>query len=315
MNTNATLSKRPLGKTGLSITPIGLGGAWLGYNGHTLVHEDGAATVLRALELGVNLIDTSGGYGRGESERIIGMGLAEWRRRGGRREDIVISTKTGTRWGAWRDYSAAATYRSVETSLIALGLDTIYVLLIHDPEHLEPALQPGGALEALKDMKARGLIRAIGLGVRNLDFHRRCIETGDFDVSLTFGDYNLLNQAAAREMLPLAEARGIGVFNGMAIEYGLLGGRDPLEVAREKPQHQHPPQKFQRARAQWLWAQEHGVDLLGLNLHFCVRKPWVSSTLVGAASPDEVEADVQAFLKPIPESIWPELDRWMTANE
>jgi D-threo-aldose 1-dehydrogenase len=109
--------KRRLGRTNLYVTPLGLGGAWLGRmpDGHS--EEVGVATVLRALELGINLIDTSAGYGDGRSERYIGIALEEWYRRGGRREDIVISTKTGTRSWSRRDYSAAGTRRSVEKSL------------------------------------------------------------------------------------------------------------------------------------------------------------------------------------------------------
>lgn len=300
---------QPLGRTGLRVTPIGLGGGWLGYTGgKTFDHEAGVATVLRALELGINLIDTSPLYGHGESERIIGAALREWFGRGHRRDSVVISTKTGTRLDSPGDYSARATRRSVELSLTTLGLDHIDILHIHDPHDLEPALQPGGALDALRDLCAQGVIRAIGLGVRSLDFHRRCIETGEFDVSLTYGDYNLLSQDAAADLLPLAQARQVGVLNGMAIMYGLLGGDDPRQVARQS-NRRFSPALVERAHQLWQWAGERGVDLLALNLQYCARRPWVSSTLVGASQPAEIEADARAFARTVPPQVWREFER------
>ncbi len=305
MSINTILhATRTLGRAGLSVTAIGLGGGWLGYTGgDTIDYDAGVATVLRALELGVNLIDTSPAYMRGESERIIGMALREWFARGHPRQSVVISTKTGTRPDSAGDYSAEATRRSVELSLRALGVNTIDVLHIHDPKDIEPALQPGGALDALKALRAQGVIRAIGLGVRNLAFHRRCIETGDFDVSLTYGDYNLLCQDAAADLLPLAQARGVGILNGMAVMYGLLGGDDPREVVRQN-RRQFAPALVERAYQLWQWAGARGVDVLALNLQFCVRRGWVASTLVGASRPAEIEADVRAFAQTLTPDLW-----------
>ena len=309
MTTHLLHPARTLGRTGLRVTPIGLGGGWLGYTGGQTIDQDaGVATVLRALELGVNLIDTSPAYGRGESERMIGIALREWFGRRHSRESVVISTKTGTRPDNHGDYSATATWRSVELSLATLGVDHIDIVHVHDPRDIEPALQPGGAVEALKDLRARGLIRAIGLGVRDLAFHRRCIETGDFDVSLTYGDYNLLRQDAAADLLPLAQSCQVGILNGMAIMYGLLGGDDPRQVARQS-NRPFPPAMVQQACQLWQWANGRGIDLLALNLQFCARRPWVASTLVGASRPAEIEADARAFAQTVTPQVWREFDR------
>jgi aryl-alcohol dehydrogenase-like predicted oxidoreductase len=300
----STAERRPLGRSGIMVTPLGLGGAWLGYvpnNGHR--DEDvGIATVLRALALGIRLIDTSGGYG--DSERIIGKALQEWYRRGGRREDLVISTKTGTRTQP-RDYSAAGTQRSVETSLKLLQTDYIDAMLVHDPETLDPVFAADGALEALQQLKAQGVIRAIGLGVRKHEYHQHCIQSGAFDVSLTYGDYNLLDQSAATGVLPWAEQHGVGVFNAMVVEYGLLGGRDPLEVIQGRKNVRAA--KVQQARALWEWAQSHGINLLAVALQYSAREPRIASTLVGARNPGEIEADVEAFSQVVPEHLWADL--------
>jgi len=302
--TPLALTKRELGHTGLHVTPLGLGGAHLGWTPEGYSDELAAATVHRAFELGVNLIDTSPMYG--ESQRRIGLALEGWYGAGGRREDIVISTKTGRSSDGASDYSAEGTRRSVQESLRLLRTDYLDILLVHDPVELSPVLGPGGALEALKELKDEGVIRAIGLGVRSHELHQRCIETGDFEVSLTHCDYNLVEQSAAEGVLAPAAAHDVGVLNGAAVLLGLLGGRDPREVAPRLGAFA-TAERVERACALWDWAQARGVNLLALNLQFCMREPRITSTLVGASNPAEIEADLAAVSESIPEDIWREL--------
>ena len=312
---NSLLAKRRLGRTDLYVTPLGLGGVWLGRTLEGFSEDAGVAAVLRALELGINLIDTSAGYGGGRSERCIGIALEEYLSRGGRREDIVLSTKTGTRIPNQKDFSAPGTKRSVEKSLELLKTDYLDAVLVHDPEDLTPVLAPGGALEALREFKEKGIIRAIGLGVRSHEFHRCFIETGDCDVALTYRDFNLLDQSVVEGVLKLAARYEVGVLNGMPIIKGLLGGGDPLKVARKMqeagdriPRPYHPQTgEVQRARALWEWAESRGASLLALNLQFCLRETRISSTLVGASNPAEIEADVAALSERIPKEVWQEL--------
>jgi aryl-alcohol dehydrogenase-like predicted oxidoreductase len=293
---------------------LGLGGAWIGQTADGAKDESAVRTVVRAVELGINLIDTSGMYQRGESERRIGLALEELRRRGVRREDLVISSKTGTRTHP-HDYSGDGTKRSIEASLKALRTDYLDLALVHDPHSLEPVLAPGQALDTLQQLKEQGVVRAIGLGVRDRGFHCRLIESGRIDVSLTYHDYNLLYRQAADDLLPAAAARGVGVMNGMAILGGLLGGRDPLEVAGElnSPSlgarhniYHARGTEAQRARAFWDFAREHNIPLLALNLQFIFREPRIASTLLGASSPEEIEEDVRMAQFPLPAELWNE---------
>jgi D-threo-aldose 1-dehydrogenase len=316
------LPRRALGRTGLQVTPIGLGGAYLGYRregDHFMTDEDlGTATVLRALELGINLIDTSAGYiGGSRSEEIIGLALERWFRAGGKREDLVISTKTGTRDRQNRgphNYSAEATRESVETSLALLKCSYLDVVLVHDPDDLDPVLAPGGAWEALKTMKSQGLLRAMGLGVRSHAFHRRLIATGDCDVCLTYSDFNLANQSAASGVLEPATAANVGVLNGTSLFHGLLlGDRSPESVATQRAQQQWSPTltespEWRRAVAQaqhaWIAAQRYGVSFLALAIQFVVRDARVSANVLGASTPAQIEADIAALQTPIPDGIW-----------
>ncbi len=301
---SSMLHKRRLGRTEVQVTALGLGGAHLGRTADGFRDELAVATVHRALELGINLVDTSPMYG--DSERRVGLALAEWYRRGGRREDIILSTKSGHDDKGNKDFSADGTRRSVERSLRRLRTDYIDILLVHDPDDLESVFQRGGALEALQQLKDEGVIRAIGLGARPHEFHRRCIASGAFDVVLTFCDYNLLDQSAAAGVLEPAVAQDVGVLNGAAIMLGLLGGEDPRVVAPRLGAFA-TRQRVERATQLWEWARDSGISLLALNLQFCLREPRIAATLVGARNPAEVQADVQAVNDQLPQATWEQL--------
>jgi len=322
--TSPQLPLRPLGTTGLTVTPIGIGGAYLGLrsdNGQHRIDEDlGVAAVLRALELGINLIDTSAGYmSESRSEQIIGRAIAQWIANGGRRGDIVIETKTGTRERHDRTavaYSGRATWESIETSLRLLNVDYLDIALVHDPMELDPVLAPDGAWAALQEMKSQGVVRAIGLGTRSHEHHQRIIATGACDVCLTYSDFNLLTQTARQGVLRPAADHGVAVFNGTSLAHGLLlGARSPSEVAAgwgdswQADIKRRPgwPATFARAQALWDWTQSLGLSLLALNLQYMAREPGLTATLMGASTPEHIEADIAAITAEIPETVWDEL--------
>lgn len=302
-----TLAKRKLGRTELWVTPVGLGGAWLGKSANGFDDEQAIATVLRALDAGINLIDTSPLYG--DSERRVGLALAAWTKLGGKRADVVLTTKTGTRTRP-HDYSGAGTRRSVEESLRLLKTDYLDVVLVHDPDDLEPALEKGAAFDELAKMKSEKLIRAIGLGVRDHEFHRRCIEAGLVDMCLTYRDFNLVNQSALRGVIEPAASRGVGVVNATVVMGGLLGGDDPLLAAPGPEQvgaYYAQKAEVNLACKLWEFSKTHGVSLLALNLQWVLRESRVASTLLGVASAGELDEDLKALQVSIPEAVWAEL--------
>ncbi|MFO7947660.1 MAG: aldo/keto reductase, partial [Armatimonadota bacterium] len=292
--TNEPLKKRRLGRTGFMVTPLGLGGAHLGRTGPGREDFDddlAVRTVHRALELGLNVIDTAPLYG--ESQRRIGLALDEWYDSDRQRGDLIISTKTGSEPDGTKHYSAEWTRQSVEKSLELLKTDYLDIVLVHDPPDLAPVFETGGALETLLELKSEGVIRAIGLGARPHEFHRRCIESGDFDVSLTFCDYNLLEQSAAEGVLKSAAREDVGIYNGAAVMLGLLSGDDPRKVADGLGGFA-TEERVNRALEIYHWCGERDVDILALNLQFCLRERRIASTLLGAANPAQIEADVEA---------------------
>ena len=304
--------KRRLGRTGLSVTPLGIGGAYLGRTSAGPPDEKIAVeTVLRGLELGLNLIDTSPKYLGGVSERFVGLALQEWYKRGGKRKDLVLSTKVGSRILP-HCYTYEHTMSSIQTSLELLQEEYVDLMLVHDPPEMDPVFASDGALAALQELKAKGVIGHIGLGARPHAFHRRCHESGAFEVSLTFGDYNLLRRSAGEGVLETAAAHDVGVFNATVNLMGLLAGSDPIEFARARG-HRHTwswegegdPIEF--AHRLWTWCGARGVSMLALNLQYSLREPRIASTLLGFSRPSRVDEDIAAVLEPMDESIWQEL--------
>ncbi len=282
---------RTLGRTGFEVTALGIGSAWLGHTGsRQYTPELGVETVLAGLESGINLIDTSDNYIAGRSEGFVGQALAHWFGQGHRREDLILSTKLTVHPGNLDAFSYDGTMWGVENSLKELGVDYLDVFLIHDPETLDPVLAEDGSIAALRKLKAQGTIRAIGLGCRPHAFHRQCIETGEFDVCLTFHDYNLMVTTAAAGVLEHGVKQDVGMFNA-SINAAVATG-----------------QNAPRSQQMSAWCNERDIDLDTLNLHFCLRERRFASTLIGFSRPARVEQNIQAYSATIDDAIWDELE-------
>jgi len=283
--------KRTLGRTGFEVTVLGIGSAWLGHRDGTITPEIGVETVLAGLESGINLIDTSDNYISGCSEEFVGEALEHWFGQGNRREDLILSTKLSIYPGNPDPFSYEGTMRGVETSLRKLGTDYLDIFLVHDPQSLDPVLAEDGSIAALRKLKEQGTIRAIGLGCRPHEFHQRCIETGEFDVSLTFHDYSLMGTSAEKGVLEHAVKQNVGVFN--ASVNASIATRPNAERAEKLSD----------------WCRQRDIDLATLNLHFCLRERRFASILIGFSRPARVEQNVRAYAEKIDESIWDDLRR------
>ena len=283
--------KRILGRTGFEVTVLGIGSAWLGHQGQGKYDFDqGVETLIAGLETGINLVDTSDNYIGGESEAVVGRALEQWWAQGNRREDLILSTKLSVYDSNPNAFSYDGAMFGLEQSLKRLRTDYLDVFLVHDPTDLTPVLAGRGALAALLEAKEEGTIRAIGLGCRPHEFHRTCIETGSFDVSLTFRDYNLIDMTAETGMLETATAHNVGVLN--ASINAALGDQDP-----------------ERVRQLAEWCQARDLDLSTLNLHFCLRDKRFASILIGYSRPVRVEQNMKALTVEIDETVWAELAR------
>jgi aryl-alcohol dehydrogenase-like predicted oxidoreductase len=300
MQTPHPLIRRRLGKTHMEVPVMSLGGAGLGGVFGPVGDADGVAAVEKAFALGIDYLDTSPKYG--EAERRMGLAL-----KGVPRSRYHISSKVGTHPSRPGDYSAEAAYWTVANSLKVLGCEYLDICLIHEPEpsQLDQALAPGGALEALVDLKRQGVIKAIGIGVQDHALHRRMMATGHLDVSLTVNDYTLLRQTVVEGVCEPAGKLGVGVINGAALAMGLLSGRDPDSVGTRK--WTPPAAEVAGANQIHRWCKERGVDVLALALQFSLRQPRFACTLIGAATAAEVQGCWDAVTREIPEQVWEEL--------
>lgn len=300
MKTPHPLTKRRLGRTHMEVPVMSLGGAGLGGIFGPVGDAEGVAAVEKALELGIYYLDTSPKYGQAEPR--MGMAL-----KGVSRSTYFISSKVGTHPSRPGDYSADAARWTVENSLKVLGCEYLDVCLIHEPEphQFEQALAPGGALEALVDLKRQGVIKAIGIGVQEHSMHRRLSGTGCLDVSLTVNDYTLMRQSVIEGVCEYVVPKGVGVINGAALAMGLLSGRDPDSVGT--PKWKPPVAEVAAAKAIHAWCKERNVDVLALALQFSLRQPQFACTLIGAATAQEVQGCWDAVTAEIPDAVWDEL--------
>ena len=282
------LQRRRLGRTGMRPKSLGLGAAYICH----APADETVATVRRALELGVDYLDTYPGH----AEERWGEALADWPR-----DQVYLQAKVGPHPERRKDFSAAATRWSVENSLADLRTDYLDAVLIHDPPDIEAPLAPGSCLDELLKMKEEGLLRHIGLGVRQHAFHRRAIEPGHIDVVLTFLDYTLLDQSAARTTLPLAKERGVGLILASVFGMGLLTGNEPDP---EDEGRKYPGNTARRAHAMWAWCRERGVDIRHLAMQFCLAAPVEGIVMSGPGSLAEFEQAYEAATTDIAPETW-----------
>ncbi len=301
----------PLGRTGVTVSRLGLGLASLGGMFAPVPEHQAVATVDRAWELGIRLFDTAPVYGYGRSETYAGRAL-------GRRPRAAytLCTKVGRLiepggpdtqpiWadpppglGPRLDYSYPAVLRSLADSLDRLGLERVDVLHVHDPDQDYPAAL-AGAYRALADLRAAGRIGAVSLGVNHADVAARFIREAPApgpDCVLLAGRYTLLDQSGLADLLPLCRRRGVAVMAAGVFQGGALA--DPATSG------DLPPAMRARAEAIRATCVRYGVPVLAAALRFPFRHPAVRAVVVGARTPDEVAGSVALLDHPVPEDLW-----------
>ncbi len=301
-----------LGSTGLDVTNLCLGAAPLGDMEETFAYavseERALDTVRTLLSSPVNFLDTAASYGDGESERRIGMIIREM---GGVPAGYIVETKADRDLTSG-DFSGDQMRRSVERSLRLLGVDTLPIVHLHDPEHTTwaAAMAPGGPVAVLQQMKEEGIIAHLGVAGGPIPMEVRYVETGIFDVVITHNRYTLLDQSA-EPLLAAAHARGIGVLNAAPYGSGILA-KGPDVYARYMYKDA-PPEMIAQTRAIEAVSLRHGVSLMVAALHFSLRDPRIHSTIIGMTRPERIQQAIDAANHPVPDALWEELDPMIVA--
>jgi L-galactose dehydrogenase/L-glyceraldehyde 3-phosphate reductase len=305
---------RTFGRTGLQVSELVFGGGWVG---GVLIHQDDATklkTLRRAVEAGINWIDTAPAYGQGQSEQALGWLLKEVNTTPYLSTKVLLDT-------ARLDDIRGQVERSLDTSLKRLNRESVDVLILHNP--IEPAptgnaisldhvLRSNGAADALERAREQRLTRYVGLtALGDAASCRQAIDTGRFDAAQVY--YNLLNPSAARAMpqrwtghdfngvMAACKAQGTAVMAIRVFAAGVLAtdvrhGREVVitratEVATEE----------RRARAVFAVLGETYGTRAQTALRFVLTNPDVSCAIIGMAEPAHLEeALAGAELGPLP---------------
>jgi D-threo-aldose 1-dehydrogenase len=314
---------RPLGRTPLRVTVLGLGTGTLGGHRVNVPREQADAVIQAAWAAGIRYFDTAPFYGLGRACRIVGDALREVPR-----NSWVLSTKVGRllrprpevdeRAERSRpmpfeevfDYSYAGIMRSFEDSLQRLGLARVDVLYAHDlgarqhgkdahPEVIRTFRQNG--YRALEELRSAGVVGAIGIGVNEREVLIEAMEWGDWDVFLLAGRYTLLEQGALDDVLPKCLRSQVSVVIGAPFNTGVLAGRDTWNY---KPA---PAEVVARVRAIQAVCDSHAVPVVAAALQFPLAHPAVAAVLPGPRNVEELDTDARLLRYPIPPALWSDL--------
>jgi D-threo-aldose 1-dehydrogenase len=320
--------RRRLGSAPVEVTSLGLGCGPLGGFRRSIPEDEALGIVRTAYDAGARLFDTSPLYGYGRSELRLGQVLRQLPR-----ESFVVSTKVG-RWLTPRqlgrsyeglraggldfaptyDLSYDGAMRALEQSHCRLGLASIDIVLIHDvdlythgPERFEQHYREAveGAYPALDELRRAGVIKAVGIGVNDVEPCLRFARDTDLDCMLLAGRYTLLEQGAIEALLPLCTEKRIGIVVGGPFNSGILA-QGAIEGATYNSRPA-PPAVLERVRRIEAVCGRHGVSLAAAALQFPLAHPAISSIIPGALSADEAAANATALALAIPAAFWAEL--------
>ncbi|MFG1708858.1 aldo/keto reductase [Nonomuraea sp. M3C6] len=293
--------RRPLGATGLHVTPICVGGGPLGSMpenfGYEVGAERGISTALAALTGPFNFLDTAAGYSGGESERRIGTALG---RLGGVPDGFVLATKVD-REGA--DFSGDQVRRSAEGSLARLGLDFLPLVYLHDPEHItfEQGMAADGPVEALLALREEGVIGHLGVAGGPVRLMSRYLRTGAFEVLITHNRWTLVDRSA-NELVDEAVSLGVGVVNGAPFGGGVLA--KGTGTYQRYAYRDAAAETLRRIRQMEDACTLHGVPLAAAALQFSLRDPRITSTIVGASLPERIAETAGLATRAVPDELW-----------
>jgi aryl-alcohol dehydrogenase-like predicted oxidoreductase len=299
------MEMRALGRTGVQVSPLCLGAMMFGAWGNT-DHDDSIRIIHRALDAGINFVDTADVYSRGESEEIVGKALA-----GGRRDNVVLATKVhGTMGDDPNEYGNSRRWivREVENSLRRLKTDWIDLYQIHRPE---PDTDIDETLGALSDLVHAGKVRYIGSSTFQPSEVVEAQWTAQKRARERFvceqPPYSLLARGIEADLLPTCQRYGMGVIPWSPLGGGWLSGKfrkgpdaDPSSRrAQMLPQRYdlslpENQRKLDAADALGQLAEENGMTLIEMALAFVIRHPAVTAAIIGPRTMEHLDSQLTA---------------------
>lgn len=312
------MNKKRLGNSDLWISRLGLGTWAIGggnnpYGWGAQNDDDSIRTIQKAIDLGINWIDTAKGYGHGHSEEIVGQALK------GRRDKVIIATKCGILWkedgsDIYGHLKASSIKAEAESSLRRLQTDVIDLYQIHWPlpdEDIEEGWQ------AISDLIAEGKVRFGGVSNFNVAQMKRIAPI--HDLTSLQPPYSMIKTDIEAEILPYCGEHNIGVVVYSPMQAGLLSGKFTVERAaslpaddwrKGDPNFNDPILSINLETVEKMKdiAMQHGVSMAVLAIAWTLRHPQVTAAIVGARRPSQIEETVKAGELAIGESSWQAID-------
>jgi len=296
---------RSLGRTGIQVSPLCLGAMMFGPWGEP-DHGESVRIIHRALDAGINFVDTADVYSQGESERIVAKALA------GRRDEVVLATKFHNQMGGngdpnMRGNSRRWIVRAVEESLRRLDTDWIDLYQVHRPD---PATDIEETLSALTDLQRQGKIRAFGTSTfpayQMVEAQWTAERRGLSRFVTEQPPYSMLVRGIEADVLPVAERYGLGVLPWSPLAGGWLSGRYrlgrdapastraerlPARYDLSEPANQR---KLEAADALARLAEESDLSLVHMAIAFVLRHPAITSPIIGPRTMAHLESQMGA---------------------
>jgi aryl-alcohol dehydrogenase-like predicted oxidoreductase len=319
----ASFATKALGNSDLHLTPIGYG-AWAIGGGNwefawgSQDDSESQRTIERALDSGLNWIDTAAIYGLGHSEEIVGKALK------GRSQKPYLFTKCSMRWSPdrkiYRSLKAGSLQEEIENSLTRLGVDTIDLYQIHWPN---PEDELEEAWETLAKFQEEGKVRYIGVSNFNIDQMKRVQAIAP--ITSLQPPYSLLRRNIEEEVLPFCRQHNIGVINYSPMVSGLLTGKMSAERVRELPEDdwRKRNQNFQSPKLERNLelatllgeiGKEHGVQAGVVAIAWTLRNPAITAAIVGARRPDQVDGNLPAATFRLSDAEASRIENWLSEH-
>ena len=294
---------RPLGRTGVQVSKLCLGTMMFGAWGNA-DHEDSVRIIHRALDAGVNFIDSADVYSAGESEEIVGKALA-----GGRRDEVVLATKF---WGSMGDgpnrggASRRWIFEEVEHSLRRLGTDWIDLYQLHRPV---PGTDIDETIGALTDLVQQGKVRYIGSssfsGAEIVEAQWTARERNLQRFRTEQPPYSVLVRGIEVDVLPVAQRHGMGILTYSPLAGGWLSGRWSADATPTSPARKRLAARFDMSLAEnqrkleavqalGEVAEDAGLSLIELAIAFVVNHPAVTSAIIGPSTMEQLDSQLPA---------------------
>jgi aryl-alcohol dehydrogenase-like predicted oxidoreductase len=312
-------ARRKLGSTGVSVSPLCLGAMMFGAWGNT-DHDDSIRIIHRALDAGINFIDTADVYSRGESEEIVGKALAD-----GRRDSVILATKVhGTMGDDANEFGNSRRWivKEVENSLRRLKTDWIDLYQIHRPE-LDTNIDE--TLGALTDLVRAGKVRYVGSSTfaahQIVEAQWTAERRGRERFVCEQPPYSMLIRRVEGDVLPVCQKYGMGVIPWSPLAGGWLSGRyrkggsSPGESRRAQmiPQRYDMSipanqAKLEAADALAALAEDAGMSLIEMALAFVTDHPAVTAAIIGPRTMEQLESQLASLERTLEPDVLDRID-------